>query len=95
MHHEKIAETVNFVNEMGEKEYKRNGFTHAIIINTLCKVGETGLVIDLLKKIEDTNFIFDTTSYNIIINIFCKDGLVTDTLDIFFTIKSKSIHPDI
>jgi pentatricopeptide repeat protein len=47
-----------------------NVFTSNILVHSLCKVGELGLALDLLRSAE-----IDTVTYNTVIWGLCKQGL--------------------
>ena len=47
---------MSFLDEMENKGYKPNAITSGTILNGLCKIGETGMAIKLLRRMEEGNF---------------------------------------
>ena len=85
---------MRLVDEMEKKGYEPDRFTCGTIVNGLCKIGETNVAINLLRKMERGNFVLDLTTYNTIIDSLCKDRLVTDALKLLSEMISKGIKPD-
>ena len=68
------------VEEMEKKGYQPNVITCGTIVNGLCEIGQTGMAIRLLRKLEKGNFEQNVVLYNMIIDSLCKDRLVIDYL---------------
>ena len=76
---------------MENKGYEPDVITCGTIVNGLCKIGQTGVAIRLLRKIEKRNFAQTVVLYSKIINSLSKDKLVTETLNLFSEMMSKGI----
>ena len=76
---------------MEKKGYEPSVITCGTIVNGLCKIGQTGVAIRLLRKLEKWNFEQNVVLYSMVLDSLCKDKLVTEAFNIFSEMMSKGI----
>ena len=68
---------------MENKGCQPNVITCKALVNGLCKTGQTGVAIRLLRKMEEGSFELDLPAYNTNIDSLSKDRLVIEALNLF------------
>ncbi|CAL5322092.1 unnamed protein product [Camellia sinensis] len=90
------ASALKFFDENVENGFQPNVITCGIIMNGLCKIGNTSAVILLLRKMEKIGgFEPGLVQYSMVIDSLCKDRLVTEAFKLFLEMIGKVISPDV
>ncbi|TQD90872.1 hypothetical protein C1H46_023551 [Malus baccata] len=69
--------------------------TFGTLIKGLCRKGNNGAAIQLLRKMEEGACKPDIVVYSTIIDSLCKDTLAVDAVNLFAEMTSKGIAPDV
>ncbi|XP_048424977.1 pentatricopeptide repeat-containing protein At1g12620-like [Pyrus x bretschneideri] len=92
----KEVDAAALFNEMMEGGIcKPDVVTFNVLANGYCLKGNNTGPIQLLKKMEESDYRPDIVVYNTIIHSLCKDTLVVDALNLFSEMTSKGIAPNV
>ncbi|GJS93086.1 putative tetratricopeptide-like helical domain-containing protein [Tanacetum coccineum] len=79
-----------------EKVCTPNEVTYVAVINGLCKVGYNDRMVVLVGFIERQGPLRpDLIVYNTVIESLCKDGMVDDSLRMFYRLMSKGVESNV
>ena len=82
---------MTLVEEMEKKGYEPDAITCGTIVNGLCKNGQTGVAIKLLRMLGKRNFEQNVVLYSTVIDGLCKNRLVIEALNLLSEMMSKGI----
>ncbi|KAG8382244.1 hypothetical protein BUALT_Bualt05G0056700 [Buddleja alternifolia] len=68
-----------------------NNFVFGVVVDGLCKAGNTAMAIELLRVMQKGSRRPGTHEYNMIIDSLCKDRLVDSAMDLFDEMPQKGI----
>ncbi|KAK6135965.1 hypothetical protein DH2020_030303 [Rehmannia glutinosa] len=74
---------------------KLNVVTYGIVIDGLCKAGNTAMAIELLRVMEKGSCKPNIQIYSTVIDGLCKDGMIDSALKLFAEMTEKGITPDV
>ncbi|VFQ93183.1 unnamed protein product [Cuscuta campestris] len=93
---DKIAEAVElFRMFVRDNSCEVDNLTCNILMNGLCKAGNTQTALDLLTVLQKEGPKPDNVAYNTVIDSLCKDGMVDQALDLLPQMTERGVSPNI
>ncbi|KAG8382246.1 hypothetical protein BUALT_Bualt05G0056900 [Buddleja alternifolia] len=92
----RIAEAQNLFRKIVREELcEMNNIIFGVVVDGLCKAGNTAMAIQLLRVMEKGSCRPDTHKYNMIIDGLCKDKLLDSAMKLFDEMPHKGIDRDV
>ncbi|CAA0838682.1 Unknown protein [Striga hermonthica] len=92
----RINEAQQLIRKMvGEGLCEINIVTCGIVVDGLCKVGNTSMAVEFLRTLEKGTLKPNAHIYNIVIDGLCKDRMIDSALALFNEMPEKGIPPNV
>lgn len=91
---DEVMKAFHFHNDLIMKGFKMNQVSYGVLINGLCKVGEYGAYVRILRQIESQLVTPNAVMYNTSIDGLCE-MVVCDALDLYSEMVAKRIELDV
>ncbi|XP_045829034.1 pentatricopeptide repeat-containing protein At2g39230, mitochondrial-like [Trifolium pratense] len=91
---QQVKKALDFHDDIISKEFQLNQVSYGILIDGLCKKGETRSALQFLRRIEELMVKQNMVMYSTVINSLCKDKIVDKAIELLAKIKDQGIQLD-
>ncbi|KAI3441855.1 PK domain-containing protein [Psidium guajava] len=89
------SKALAILEDMNEKGISCTVVTHGTLLCGLCKVGATGVALDLIRKCQKEGLVLNNYCYNAVIYGFCQNGQLSEALGVLEEMQSYGVFPDV